>query len=175
MEERENKRPAGSRPSGSRPSGSRASGRRPSGERPTRERPNGSRPSGKRPSGSRPSNYSKAKKRRPQSKRRRKVYLMVRTTLMIILLLLIVAGVFVWKRYSPSKEQADLNKYYGIKQEGQLAITVNNEVVEPNGRIIDGKAYVQYETVRDHISSRFYFMPLTKVFWMVYNLGLNVL
>lgn len=156
MEERENKRPAGSRPSGSRPSGSRASGRRPSGERPTRERPNGSRPSGKRPSGSRPSNYSKAKKRRPQSKRRRKVYLMVRTTLMIILLLLIVAGVFVWKRYSPSKEQADLNKYYGIKQEGQLAITVNNEVVEPNGRIIDGKAYVQYETVRDHISSRFY-------------------
>ena len=32
---------------------------------------------------------------------------------MIILLLLIVAGVFVWKRYSPSKEQADLNKYYG--------------------------------------------------------------
>ena len=146
MEERENKRPAGSRPSGSRPSG----------KRPTRERPNGSRPSGKRPSGSRPSNYSKAKKRRPQSKRRRKVYLMVRTTLMIILLLLIVAGVFVWKRYSPSKEQADLNKYYGIKQEGQLAITVNNEVVEPNGRIIDGKAYVQYETVRDHISSRFY-------------------
>ena len=107
MEERENKRPAGSRPSGSRPSG----------KRPTRERPNGSRPSGKRPSGSRPSNYSKAKKRRPQSKRRRKVYLMVRTTLMIILLLLIVAGVFVWKRYSPSKEQADLNKYYGIKQE----------------------------------------------------------
>ena len=67
-----------------------------------------------------------------------------------------LAGVFVWKRYSPSKEQADLNKYYGIKQEGQLAITVNNEVVEPNGRIIDGKAYVQYETVRDHISSRFY-------------------
>ena len=65
MEERENKRPAGSRPSGSRPSG----------KRPTRERPNGSRPSGKRPSGSRPSNYSKAKKRRPQSKRRRKVYL----------------------------------------------------------------------------------------------------
>ena len=147
MEERENKRPAGSRPSGSRPSGSRASGRRPSGERPTRERPNGSRPSGKRPSGSRPSNYSKAKKRRPQSKRRRKVYLMVRTTLMIILLLLIVAGVFVWKRYSPSKEQADLNKYYGIKQEGQLAITVNNEVVSPHSLTIMtrlGLSYTSY-------------------------------
>ncbi len=137
MEERENKRPAGSRPSGSRPSG----------KRPTRERPNGSRPSGKRPSGSRPSNYSKAKKRRPQSKRRRKVYLMVRTTLMIILLLLIVAGVFVWKRYSPSKEQADLNKYYGIKQEAASYYS-EQRGCGADARIIDGKAYVQYEVKR---------------------------
>lgn len=169
MEERERKRPAGSRPAGNRssdrrPSGDRPVRKRPAGDRPVRkqsagDRPNGSRPEGKRPQGSRPSSNSRAKKRRPQSKRRRKVYLMVRTTLVIILLLLIAVGAFLWKRYSPSKELADLNKYYGIKQEDQLAITVNNEVVEPNGRIIDGKAYVQYETVRDHISSRFYWDP----------------
>lgn len=159
MEERERKRPAGSRPAGNRSSDRRPSGDRPVRKRPAGDRPNGSRPEGKRPAGSRPSSNSRAKKRRPQSKRRRKVYLMVRTTLVIILLLLIAAGAFLWKRYSPSKEPADLNEYYGIKQEDQLAITVNNEVVEPNGRIIDGKAYVQYETVRDHISSRFYWDP----------------
>lgn len=159
MEERERRRPAGSRPSGNRSSGRRPTGDRPVKKHPTGDRPSGSRPSGKRPTGDRPTGNLRAKKRRPQSKRRRKVYLMVRTTLMIILLLMLVVGAFLWKRYSPSKEQADLNKYYGIKNEDQLAITVNNEVVEPNGKIMDGKAYVQYETVRDHISSRFYWDP----------------
>ncbi|RGU90482.1 glycosyl hydrolase family 18 [Clostridium sp. AF15-17LB] len=64
-----------------------------------------------------------------------------------------------WKRYSPSKEKANLDKYYGIEQEGQLAIVVNNEVVEPKGMIADGKAYIQYEIVRDYINSRFYWDP----------------
>lgn len=72
------------------------------------------------------------------------------------MLIAAVAGAFLWKKYSPSKDKADLKEYYGIEKEGQLAITINNEIVEPHGMISEGKAYVQYETVRDHISNRFY-------------------
>ena len=78
---------------------------------------------------------------------------------MIILVIAAVVGAFLWKRYSPSDEEYGQNAYFGIEQEGQLAITVDNQVVEPLGMIADGKAYIQYEIVRDHINSRFYWDP----------------
>ncbi len=94
--------------------------------------------------------------RRKQNRRRRKRNLVLKIILFVILLIAAVVGAFLWKRYSPSKEKADLKEYYGIEKEGQLAITINNEITDPHGMISEGKAYVQYETVRDHISNRFY-------------------
>ncbi len=52
-----------------------------------------------------------------------------------------------------------MKKYYGIENEGQLAVIVDNQVAEPHGMIADGKAYVQYEIVRDYINDRFYWDP----------------
>lgn len=171
---------AGSRPSGSSLSGSRSAGSRPSGNNPeggnptagrlAGERPKGSRPSGNRVAGNRPSGSRAARRpapsgnrkqgaRRPQSRRRRKRNMVLRTAFLIILLIAAVAGMILWKKYSPSREKADLKKYYGIEDEGQLAIIVNNEIVEAHGMISDGKAYVQYETVRDYINGRFYWDP----------------
>ena len=94
--------------------------------------------------------------RRKQNRRRRKRNLVLKMILFVILLIAAVVGAFLWKKYSPSKEKADLKEYYGIEKEGQLAITINNEITEPHGMISEGKAYVQCETVRDHISNRFY-------------------
>ena len=75
---------------------------------------------------------------------------------MIILGIAAIAGAFLWKKYSPSKERMDVKKYYGIENDSQMAITVDDQIVEPHGMISDGKAYVQYEVVRDYINSRFY-------------------
>lgn len=97
--------------------------------------------------------------RKPQSKRKRKRNLGIKMVLLIIFVIAAIAAVFLWKRYSPSKEKYDLNTYYGIEQEGQLAITVDNQVVEPHGMISDGKAYIQYDVVREYINSRFYWDP----------------
>ena len=49
-----------------------------------------------------------------------------------------------------------MKKYYGIEKSGQLGITVDNQVVDAQGILSDGKAYVSYEIVRDYINSRFY-------------------
>lgn len=97
--------------------------------------------------------------RKKQSRRRRKRNLGIKIFLVIILAIAAVVAAFLWKRYSPSEEKYDLNKYYGIEQEGQLAITVDNQVVEPHGMIADGKAYIQYDIVRNYINSRFYWDP----------------
>ena len=97
--------------------------------------------------------------RKQQSRRRRKRNLGLKIAALVIFVVAIVVAAFLWKKYSPSKKEYDLNKYYGIENEGQLAITVDNQVVEPHGMIAEGKAYVQYEIVRDYINSRFYWDP----------------
>ena len=52
-----------------------------------------------------------------------------------------------------------MDEYYGIKSENQLAVVVNNEILEPGGMLSDGKAYVEYSLVRDYINERFYWDP----------------
>ncbi|MBO1719798.1 glycosyl hydrolase family 18 protein [Extibacter sp. GGCC_0201] len=131
----------------------RGQGSRQQGARSQSGRSQASRNPNRRPANRRPA------ARRPQTKRRRRRNLGIRICLTVILIIAAIAAVFLWKRYSPSKEKANLDKYYGIEQEGQLAIVVNNEVVEPKGMIADGKAYIQYEIVRDYINSRFYWDP----------------
>lgn len=99
------------------------------------------------------------RRRRTQSRRRRKRNLILKVGFFIILIVGIIAAVFLWRRYGPSKEQADLNGYYGIESEDQLAIVVNNDILEPKGMISDGRAYVEYSIVRDYINQRFYWDP----------------
>lgn len=97
--------------------------------------------------------------RKPQTKRKRKRSLGLRIFLLIILIIAAVAAAFLWKRYSPSKDKADRNEYYGIENEEQLAIIVDDQITAPQGMISEGKAYVQYEIVRDYINDRFYWDP----------------
>lgn len=95
-------------------------------------------------------------RRRRMSRRRRKRNLILGAGLFIIVIIAAVAAFFLWRKYGPTDEQADRNQYYGIESEGQVAVVVNNEVLEPEGMIADGKAYVAYSAVRDYINERFY-------------------
>ncbi len=94
--------------------------------------------------------------RKRQTKRRRQRNLFLRVFFVILAIIVIVVGVFLWRRYSPSREEADLNEYYGIEQEGQLAVILNQENLGPEGILSDGVAYLKYEVIRDDINSRFY-------------------
>ncbi len=90
------------------------------------------------------------------AKRKRKRILFLRSLAVCFVLAILAAGAFLWKRYSPSKERADLNEYYGIEQEGQIAIVMDNERIEDKGMVSDGQAYVRYETVKTYLNERFY-------------------
>lgn len=101
------------------------------------------------------SNQSR-KYKRAQSKRRRKRNLTLKIILFVIIIVGVIGGAFLVKKYSPTKEKADLNEYYGIEKEDQLAVIIDNEVVGAQGIVLDGKPYVEYTVVRDYLNERFY-------------------
>ena len=104
----------------------------------------------------RPRTQNSRNSRRAYLKRRRQRDLMLKTVLFIVLIVGIIGGALLIKLFGPSKERANLDKYYGIKNENQLAITIDNEIVGAQGTIIDGNPYVEYSVVRDYLNSRFY-------------------
>ena len=69
--------------------------------------------------------------------------------------------------------RADREQYYGLDQEDEIAVVVNNEVVRDEadssaeesetspapGKVYDGQYYIEYSVVRDRINSRFYWDP----------------
>lgn len=114
---------------------------------------------GRRPSDNHPPGRQRTPAERARMRRRRKRQRMIRFVLLIILIIAAIAGIILWKRYSPSKEQYDMKKYYGIEKDGQVGITVDKKVVEAEGKLAGGKVYVAYNIVRDYINSRFYWDP----------------
>lgn len=95
-------------------------------------------------------------RRRVQARRRRKRNLAVKVLLFIIIVTAVIGGAFLIKKYGPTKEKADLNEYYGIETENQLAVIVDNEVLGAKGILLDERAYVEYSVVRDYLNGRFY-------------------
>lgn len=145
-------------------------------EQPTRQRTGGQRTNAARqrinPNGQRVNPNERRRRNQRARKRNRN-----RTLLLLIVLLLIIGAVgsfAVWKKYGPSKEKADLEQYYGVANEDDLAVIVNNRVIKneesgvPAGKLIDGEAYIEYSVVRKLINTRFYWDPNESI--MLYTL-----
>ena len=153
MDERERKGAASRRAVVSRSS----RGRRPDGNA---QRPGAGAAGSKRPG---------ARRRSSRARRRRRNNI-IRCLILLILVAAAAGGFIIWQRYGSSDERADLNKYYGLEAENDLAVVVNNEVVrkEDNaegdqaeavaspGKIYDGQYYIEYSVVRERINKRFY-------------------
>ena len=104
----------------------------------------------------RPRTQQSRNSRRAYIKRRRRQDLTIKTTIFVILIASVIGGAFLIKKFGPSKEMVSIDKYYGIKQENQLAITIDNKVVGAQGMLYDGNPYVEYSVVRDYLNGRFY-------------------
>ena len=104
----------------------------------------------------RPRTQNSRNSRRAYLKRRRQRELVHKIILFIILIVGIIGGALLIKLFGPSKERVNLDKYYGIENENQLAIIIDNEIVGAKGIVIDDNPYVEYSVVRDYLNSRFY-------------------
>ncbi len=77
----------------------------------------------------------------------------------IFLILVIVAGaagVFLYQRFSYSKERADLDAYFNLQSADEAAIIYNDEIAEQKGILQDGHCYLDLDTVHSLINDRFY-------------------
>ena len=104
----------------------------------------------------RPRTQQSRNSRRAYLKRRRRQDLTIKIAIFVILIASVIGGAFLIKKFGPSKEMVKVDKYYGIKNENQLAIIVDNEVVGAKGMLYDGNPYVEYAVVRDYLNGRFY-------------------
>lgn len=75
---------------------------------------------------------------------------------LIVIILAGAAGVFLFERYSYSKEPADLNAYFGLTKDEDVAIVLNDAIVEEKGILYQGHCYLDLETVHAYINDRFY-------------------
>lgn len=75
---------------------------------------------------------------------------------LIILIALIILGTRLIQRYIPSNEPQDMQEYYHLTAENDMAMVVDEELLEVNAKYIDGTVYVDYETVHDRFNERFY-------------------
>ena len=80
--------------------------------------------------------------------------------LIAIVLIIIIGGVSfgakIVEKYSYSKERADLNDYYGMSGETDVAIVLQDEIIEERARLFDGVYYLDLNTVHKYFNDRFY-------------------
>ena len=74
----------------------------------------------------------------------------------VFLILVVAAAVILFRKYSPSKERMDLELYFQMEEENELAIIVQNTLIEEKGIVLEGRPYVSTAVVKEYLNDRFY-------------------
>ena len=75
----------------------------------------------------------------------------------LIAVILIYLGISaVIEKYTPTDERQNLTEYYNIKEETQVAIILDNQILDAYGTLIDGQVYLDYKLVDEYLNNRFY-------------------
>lgn len=80
--------------------------------------------------------------------------------LIAIVLIIVIAGISIGakllERYSYSKERADLNAYFDMRGDADVAIVLQDEIIEERAALFDGIYYLDLNTVHTYFNDRFY-------------------
>ncbi len=103
-------------------------------------------------------NVKKGATRRPiNNKKQQKNNHSVIIAAVFIVGVILIAGIsLLVKKYSPSKERVNLNSYYNVQNEEDMAIVVDNQRLEDVAKYWEGHVYLEYQTVHDYLNERFY-------------------
>ena len=107
----------------------------------------------------RPPQAGRSRKRRPGKRRRRRNPRMIPVMIALFLFLVtggIMAGKMLYDKYSPSREIADPMEYFHLENDQEIAVLLNDAMLEDKGRLMDGRVYLNVETVYQYLNDRFY-------------------
>ncbi len=76
-------------------------------------------------------------------------------SLIFIILVSIIVGKKI-KQYVPSSEEQDLETYFGITSDDEIAIELNHNIIEEKALLRDGGIYLDFNYVHDNLNDRFY-------------------
>lgn len=86
--------------------------------------------------------------------------------LAIVLILVIFAVAFgekILEKYSYSNERADLNSYFNLENDNDVAIILQDQRIEEKAKMIAGTCYFDIDTVKKYFTDRFYINEAEKV------------
>jgi len=94
-------------------------------------------------------------RRRKKRPRVNKMPIFIAIAFIIIVLFAVMLSIII-KKYSPSKERANLQEYYHLQAEDDMALILDQQLIEETAKWWDGQAYLKYETVQQYLNQRFY-------------------
>ncbi len=75
---------------------------------------------------------------------------------LIIVVAIVGLGGQILEKYSYSKEKADLSSYYNIQSETDVAIILQDSIIEEKAKLLEGTYYFDLDTVHKYFNERFY-------------------
>lgn len=90
---------------------------------------------------------------------------------LVVVIMAGVAGIQLLKKYMPTKEQQDLNEYFGISGD-ELAIVLDGELLEDKAIEVEGSIFFSLDLVKDVFNDRFYYD--TKEDLLIYTMPTEV-
>lgn len=76
-------------------------------------------------------------------------------TVLVLLAIVISITIVVIKKFTPSKNIMEITEYYEVAND-KVLLVMQNELSETNGLYLDGKVYIDYNTIVEKFNSRFY-------------------
>ncbi len=73
----------------------------------------------------------------------------------LVVLVAALGSVFI-KKYTPTKERADLQEYYNVHEADDMAVVLDQRLLEEKAKLWDGHVYLDYNAVRQYLNQRFY-------------------
>ena len=93
-------------------------------------------------------------------KKRKKTMNKILPVLIAIALIIVIGGAgigsILYKKYSYSDEQMDLQKYFNITKTDEVAIVLQNEHIETKAKLYEGTHYLDFDSVQKLLNDRFY-------------------
>lgn len=87
---------------------------------------------------------------------KKKILPVVIAIVLIIVIAAVSFGTKLWEKYSYTKERADLNAYFNMSGENDVAIVLQDEIIEERAKLLDGVYYLDLATVHKYFNTRFY-------------------
>lgn len=91
----------------------------------------------------------------------------------VLIPVIIVVCLVAFFKYKPTTEKYNLNDYYGLHMENQVALVVGEKILKSHGQMLDHRIFIPYQVLHEEIDDRYYWDESLQA--LLYTTGTEVL